>query len=576
MVRRTPLQHFERALDWLGEDDPERDALTLRASAAAMVAGEPVRAIDLLRDRLDHPGAAQAPEMRADLLATLVLRARIVDLPIDALALTDEAVALIGEVADERRVRVLVARLQALVDMDRYMDATVVGTEVSMLAERLGLRRVEAEVRTIMASVLEAQEDLDAVDQHLRALASEVPDDDPLRLRVLHQLAGIAHRRGDLTGALEHYDAGARAARRMHREWAPWGQECRLLGGLTAYELGDWDGAQHRLDLTDVTAPQPGRAFFTGALLLISAGRGKPVDPAVLTELREWWPVDGLCVVMTVMPGIDLRGQAGDVAGLLELAEAAERSLDRAWGDYYAIVRIAALVAGQVASAWARLDPGLRAPRPRRRPPTAGLAPSPRPAPTSSRTTGPPSSGRHAQSFEETGREAWAWLTRLEAELARLEWAAGSEDAPRAADLVEVWRTSVSAFDRYGHVFEGARSRARLAAALHATGDEAGSRETAAAARQVATSLGSAPLLAELDAAHPSAAASGTAASPLTPREVEVLALVAQGLTNGQIGRQLFISTKTVSVHVSNLLAKLGAAGRTEAAAIARRRGLVP
>ena len=49
----------------------------------------------------------------------------------------------------------------------------------------------------------------------------------------------------------------------------------------------------------------------------------------------------------------------------------------------------------------------------------------------------------------------------------------------------------------------------------------------------------------------------------------------AQGLTNGQIGKQLYISTKTVSVHVSNLLAKLGASGRTEAAAIARRRGLV-
>jgi DNA-binding NarL/FixJ family response regulator len=465
--------------------------------------------------------------------------------------------------------------LQALVDMDRYMDATVVGTEVSMLAERLGLRRVEAEVRTIMASVLEAQEDLDAVDQHLRALASEVPDDDPLRLRVLHQLAGIAHRRGDLTAALEHYDAGARAARRMHREWAPWGQECRLLGGLTAYELGDWDGAQHRLDLTDVTAPQPGRAIFTGALLLISAGRGEPVDPAVLTELREWWPVDGLCVVMTVMPGIDLRGQAGDVVGLLDLAEAAEHSLDRAWGDYYAIVRIAALVAGQVASAWARLDPALR---------DRALGVARRLGARAFATTGTDVEPHHRPAFErsaraeleETGREAWAWLTRLEAELARLEWAAGSEDAPPAADLVEVWRTSVSAFDRYGHVFEAARSRARLAAALHATGDEAGSREVVATAREVGVTLGAAPLLAELDAVHPSGDASASPESPLTPREVEVLALVAQGLTNGQIGRQLFISTKTVSVHVSNLLAKLGAAGRTEAAAIARRRGLVP
>ena len=62
----------------------------------------------------------------------------------------------------------------------------------------------------------------------------------------------------------------------------------------------------------------------------------------------------------------------------------------------------------------------------------------------------------------------------------------------------------------------------------------------------------------------------------LTAREQEILGLVAQGRSNGEIGRQLFISTKTVSVHVSNILAKLGAAGRTEAAAIARRQGRAP
>ncbi|HEY3528761.1 MAG TPA: LuxR C-terminal-related transcriptional regulator, partial [Nocardioides sp.] len=50
---------------------------------------------------------------------------------------------------------------------------------------------------------------------------------------------------------------------------------------------------------------------------------------------------------------------------------------------------------------------------------------------------------------------------------------------------------------------------------------------------------------------------------------------VAEGRSNGEIGKQLFISTKTVSVHVSNILAKLGAAGRTEAAAIARRDDLI-
>ena len=61
----------------------------------------------------------------------------------------------------------------------------------------------------------------------------------------------------------------------------------------------------------------------------------------------------------------------------------------------------------------------------------------------------------------------------------------------------------------------------------------------------------------------------------LTPREREVLTLVAEGRTNGEIAGRLYISTKTASVHVSNILAKLGAATRTEAASIATRDGLL-
>ena len=64
--------------------------------------------------------------------------------------------------------------------------------------------------------------------------------------------------------------------------------------------------------------------------------------------------------------------------------------------------------------------------------------------------------------------------------------------------------------------------------------------------------------------------------SDLTTRGTEILGLVALGRSNGEIARQLFISVKTVSVHVSNILAKLGAGGRTEAAAIALRDGLLP
>jgi DNA-binding NarL/FixJ family response regulator len=57
----------------------------------------------------------------------------------------------------------------------------------------------------------------------------------------------------------------------------------------------------------------------------------------------------------------------------------------------------------------------------------------------------------------------------------------------------------------------------------------------------------------------------------LTSRELEVLRLLIEGRSNGEIGVQLFVSRKTASVHVSNILRKLGAANRIEAAAIARR-----
>jgi DNA-binding NarL/FixJ family response regulator len=93
---------------------------------------------------------------------------------------------------------------------------------------------------------------------------------------------------------------------------------------------------------------------------------------------------------------------------------------------------------------------------------------------------------------------------------------------------------------------------------------------------EAAKALGARPLITELrsGAALPSAPAEDRS-SELTSREHEVLLLVAQGRSNRQIADQLYISAKTVSVHVSNILAKLEAASRTEAVALAQRRGLL-
>ncbi|MBA2557465.1 MAG: response regulator transcription factor [Chloroflexi bacterium] len=62
----------------------------------------------------------------------------------------------------------------------------------------------------------------------------------------------------------------------------------------------------------------------------------------------------------------------------------------------------------------------------------------------------------------------------------------------------------------------------------------------------------------------------------LSPREDEVLAVLSQGRTNREIAERLYISERTVGVHVRRILAKLGVAGRVEAAGVAIRLGLVP
>ncbi|WP_183101207.1 helix-turn-helix transcriptional regulator, partial [Nocardioides pelophilus] len=173
------------------------------------------------------------------------------------------------------------------------------------------------------------------------------------------------------------------------------------------------------------------------------------------------------------------------------------------------------------------------------------------------------------------GPEGRAWALRLAAEHLRVQWLSGV-DAPARDELLAAWAAAVAAFEEFGSVPELARARTTYAGILRLLGDTAAARTQGDLAREAAHRLGAVVLLDELKASG-SAPVRATPGDPqrLTAREREILALVAEGRSNGEIGRQLFISTKTVSVHVSNILGKLGAAGRTEAAAIARRDGLL-
>jgi DNA-binding CsgD family transcriptional regulator len=150
------------------------------------------------------------------------------------------------------------------------------------------------------------------------------------------------------------------------------------------------------------------------------------------------------------------------------------------------------------------------------------------------------------------------------------------------------WRVAVAAWDDAGDPYLAAYCRWRLAQALLVT--RAGRREAAReleAAHESAARLAAWPLLAVIEdlAARarirlaevrpPTGATAVAAELGLTHRELEILPLVVAGRTNAEIAQALVISPRTVGVHVSRILHKLGAARRTEAADVARRRGLV-
>jgi DNA-binding CsgD family transcriptional regulator len=171
----------------------------------------------------------------------------------------------------------------------------------------------------------------------------------------------------------------------------------------------------------------------------------------------------------------------------------------------------------------------------------------------------------------------------------------GRAELSRLADRPDpdAWLAARRQWDALGFRYPAAYTHFRRAEALLALGERRDRAETdLRAAHASARALGAAPLLAVVEqiarrarldlgdgarTAPPAGRGPASAADTLalTPREAEVLALVAEGLTNRQIGERLFISVKTASVHVSRVLAKLGAATRGEAAAIARRKGLL-
>ncbi|HEX3265539.1 MAG TPA: AAA family ATPase [Candidatus Limnocylindrales bacterium] len=179
------------------------------------------------------------------------------------------------------------------------------------------------------------------------------------------------------------------------------------------------------------------------------------------------------------------------------------------------------------------------------------------------------------------GDRAAALMAQLGAELLRFEGQAGPA----------VWSDVAARWGALSRPFRVAYARFREAEAILASrGDRPAAAAALAEAATTAAALGATPLgrlLAGLarqaGIALPDGIPTGQAGADraptahgeaLTSREAEVLRLVAAGWTNQQIADELFITRKTASVHVSNIMSKLGAANRGEAAAVAHRLGL--
>ncbi|UBU11631.1 ATP-binding protein [Nonomuraea gerenzanensis] len=132
------------------------------------------------------------------------------------------------------------------------------------------------------------------------------------------------------------------------------------------------------------------------------------------------------------------------------------------------------------------------------------------------------------------------------------------------------WEAAVASWRAVGQPYALGQALVRAAEQ-----DPEHARERLREAVAIAGDLGSQPLRDAAEAAAATLRVSLGEELLLSAREREVLGLVAEGLSNRQIAERLFISARTSGVHVSNIMAKLGAASRVEAVARARRTGLI-
>jgi DNA-binding CsgD family transcriptional regulator/tetratricopeptide (TPR) repeat protein len=573
--------HYQRALE-LWDQAPEaaarspldRGTLLYRAASAANLAGDDDRAIALARLAVDRVDPVAEP-LRAGALLERLARYHWTagDTP-RAMAAVERAVATIPpEPPSEELARALAAHGQLLMLLSHQTDARARCEEAVAVARQINARAVEGHALTTLGTTLGILGHTEAAIADLeqgRDIATELGNVDDLG-RVHANLATVLDMTGRSADAVEVFLAGADVVRQFGA-LGRYGPSLLPDAANALLSLGRREEAERLLDdVFDLDLRWPGHwvrpLTIRGTLRLrtgdLAAARADfqrileesraPLDPQsatpVFVGLAETAIWDGRLA--------DARVAAAD--GLAVLATSEEPF----WITELCRTALAveAAAAEQARARHASVDEQVA------RDLAAGLIERARAATTAPNVV--------------PTLVVKANLLSAEAEWSR---AIGPSDPER-------WAGSAQAWEALGYPWPAGYARWREAEALLAQGAPRQAAGTALAkARMLASGLGARLLTAEIDSLSRRArielalpAGGGEPDEPaqepatvtdelgLTPREREVLALVAEGRTNREIAEALFISDKTASVHVSNILAKLGVANRGQAAAVAHR-----
>jgi DNA-binding CsgD family transcriptional regulator/tetratricopeptide (TPR) repeat protein len=572
-------RHYEHALELWDQVPAAAELVALdlvtvqqRAAEAASLLLDQPRAAQLVRAALTGVDRRRDPVWAGLLLERL---GHYLWLMSDeaALATYQEAVELIpAQPPTAERARVLAGYANILGLLGRTAECRRAAEEALDAARQTGARREQGQSLAVLGMALAFLGDVDGGLAQLRdagRIAQEVADVDGFGWACF-SLVQVSEGAGRLQEALSAALEAADASRRLG--WA-WQDALVELAAWFEFLLGRWEDADRhfhvvidrdrqmgplrvhvwaeraRLDIARGDFDAARRLLHQAQVLAAAAGRD-------MFDAQFSWQIAHTQAELALWEGRDQDAFQAITEGLAAISRAGE---DTGWPVLYALGMDAAAGRAERASArWATAQAEAA-----RRDGEALLA-------RLEATGGRP----------DRGPETAAVLLQCRAEQGRLH----NRSDPTA------WEQAAASWDALGQPYPAARARFRQTEALLASrAPRAQAEQTLWAAYQVAARLGAAPLRHELErlaqrgrlrlqapiepvsqpAEHAAASTLG-----LTPREAEVLALLAEGRTNRQIGQALFITPKTASIHVSRILAKLGVAGRGEAAAIAHRLGL--